>query len=764
MRLLSKKLLLNIKGSTAKKWSLIATLSILIFTISAPQVQAFTVIEDIVWGLVNNVFGRLLGLSGMILDSGIEFFVIGFGQSFLSSGVGQAVDTLWESVRDIFNLTFIFALVYIGFKIILNSDDSNTRRWLVHLILAALLVNFSLFITKFVVDVSNITATQIVNSGFAETTDPQTGKKGPNVSKTFMNSLGIQSAFGGLPETMKDRGKSSAWGYIFGSAILFIVASFVFAVGGILLIIRYAVLCLYMILSPFMFIGWVFPQMESYSKRYWSGFLGRAFFAPAYLLLIYFAAVIINAFYGNSSAQFGKVFGGDGNEIIANFENTIPPFIVAIIFLLSAVVIAKKMGAQGADAALKMGTNMRRKMQRGVGSATFGTAAWAGRRGVGSLAQRATENETFKNYASRHSLIGKGAFKASQVVASSSFDARNVGNIGNSLGIGTGQKGGYSKTIKDNNTAKEKFAKDTEADIDMNDPVVRAKISARSREIKAESELKKGEYSEVAEQLRDNKNVSVGDIKNQVITQKKKISDAKLAYKQDVASSTKTTSQLASLKDKITKYEADLNTKNVILSHASGKSDIQSEIETLQKEAATPNISNKDKIKAQQEIENKNKELLTYDTQYETLQEATQIRISDLESKAKDALKYATSETKYANVIAQMDELEKSEQFWNRAGNKLSGGLIGSSTGLAVGAGTLGVTAGLVAGVASVQSQGHLASSARKNLEKNYGRDGVKMTNTEKKRSEFKIIANEIKRMEGGSKNKEEAVNITEGE
>ena len=78
-----------------------------------------------------------MGMGGYLLNVGIEQFVVGFGDKFLTSGVGIAVDTLWVSVRDMFNLTFIFGLVYLGFKMILNSDDSNTRRWLIHLLLSS---------------------------------------------------------------------------------------------------------------------------------------------------------------------------------------------------------------------------------------------------------------------------------------------------------------------------------------------------------------------------------------------------------------------------------------------------------------------------------------------------------------------------------------------------------------------------------------------------------------------------------------------------
>ncbi|MBP9842935.1 MAG: hypothetical protein KBC62_02930, partial [Candidatus Pacebacteria bacterium] len=123
-------------------------------------------IQGLVWKVLVAITGSLLYISGIVFDYSINSFVIGFADYYTNSGVGFAVDRTWVTIRDFVNLFFIFGLVYIGFKMILDSDDSNTRRWLVNLIIAALLINFSLFITKFVVDFSNQLSTQIAISGF----------------------------------------------------------------------------------------------------------------------------------------------------------------------------------------------------------------------------------------------------------------------------------------------------------------------------------------------------------------------------------------------------------------------------------------------------------------------------------------------------------------------------------------------------------------------------------------------------------------------
>lgn len=361
-----------------KHTSVILTLLPVLVLVFPQIVAAGTWGEEILWGIVNGVFGSLLGLAGMLLDTSITQFVVGFGDRFLNSGVGVAVEQLWVAVRDIFNLTFIFGLVYIGFKMILNSDDSGTRRWLVHLIMAALLVNFSLFITKFIVDISNVTATQIIDGGFTKQADGDV-----DVTKSFMDNLGVTSIWA---DGSSDIPQGASYSYIFGAAIVFIVAAFVFAAGAFMLIIRYAALCLYMIMSPLMFLGWVFPNLQSYTSEYWRGFLGKAFYAPIYVLLLYFSNIVIGAFYGSNGSlgsggrpQFYEVFTANGQQIINNntFEATIPPFILCCVFLLSSVVVAQKLGVNGAGAVMRVGNDLRGRVQRTVTNTAGGTARFA---------------------------------------------------------------------------------------------------------------------------------------------------------------------------------------------------------------------------------------------------------------------------------------------------------------------------------------------------------------------------------------------------
>ncbi len=353
-------------------------------------------LQDAVFNIVMGILGMFVWLSALLLNFAVNNFIIGFGNTFATTGVGVAVDNTWVIVRDFVNLGFIFGFVYIGFKMILSSSDSNTRRWLVNIILAALLVNFSLFVVKFAIDVSNQLAAQIAINGLGSTcTDAscttKDGLRQIDIASEFMARLGLSKVFSLTYETVNGAG----WGYIFGSALLSLTAMFVFAAGGILIIIRFAVLCLFMVLSPIMFLSWILPPVKDTFERFWSMFIGRAFFAPVYLLFIYFSLQIISGLQksvGGSTGGFGNpdwagTFQGagkldaQGNAVLT--LGTFPFFVLAMIFMGASLVIANKLGADFGDKAVGMGKSFGNRVR----SATTGSARWAGAQTGGRLAR-----------------------------------------------------------------------------------------------------------------------------------------------------------------------------------------------------------------------------------------------------------------------------------------------------------------------------------------------------------------------------------------
>lgn len=408
-------------------------------------VPVLAVGEDLVFPLVTTVFGLFVRLAAMLLNFSINHFVIDFGGVYANTGVGYAVDTTWIIIRDFVNMGFIFGFVYIGFKMILNSNDSNTRRWLVNILLAALLVNFSLFITKFVVDFSNQIAAQIVVNGLGGeyTTNTRTGLAEVDLGQSFLDRMGITSIWENAPQG------DIGWGYIFGSALLFMITTFVFAAGGILLIIRFAILNLFLVLSPLMFLSWILPGLRDTMNRYWSGFLGRAFFAPVYLLFIYFSLQIISGLQvavsgpGSNLANpsWAGTFQAVGNAGARNVQEstlgTLPFFVLICVFMIASLVIAQKMGADGGDRAVALGKTFSNKVRRtavrqtaGRGLRVAGAAAASAEtslnRRLGTMAQGGAASRATARFLDRTAGAGLRSTQNASAAGSESYSARNT--------------------------------------------------------------------------------------------------------------------------------------------------------------------------------------------------------------------------------------------------------------------------------------------------------------------------------------------------
>ena len=68
--------------------------------------------------------------------------------------MSDSIKTIWVLLRDTANITFIFILLYAAIKQIVMGEVAT--KTLKNIIIAAVLINFSLFITKVVIDVGNM--------------------------------------------------------------------------------------------------------------------------------------------------------------------------------------------------------------------------------------------------------------------------------------------------------------------------------------------------------------------------------------------------------------------------------------------------------------------------------------------------------------------------------------------------------------------------------------------------------------------------------
>lgn len=427
--------------------------------------------------------GMLLAFSGWLLNSSIEYFVVGMGEALQKgSPMGIAITSAWTIIRDIINLTFVFGLIYLAFMTIAQADTRKLKHGIANILIGALLINFSIFFAKAIIDVANVTALEIYTQMTAIPGVQSSGNGDAfvevGITGFFAERLGVlglispSEVWDGNASFLTDAGNTTLVFSIFVS-LIFLVTSFVFMAGAILIAIRFVVLVLLIILSPVAFAFAFIPKVntEEWSRLWWEKMVSQALFAPAYFLMLYIAMRVADASSlstgtGIINGNLPKFFMGGGGEAIGAFLN----FIMIIGFLVAAIIIAKKIGAAGTAMALKLG-----------GRASFGAAAFMGRQTFGRLGNRFAESDRMKDMASRRGVTGfmaRRGLGAARTAQKGSYDVRGVGLLSDAAkkygGIDAGKPhtGGYKQMI-DDVKKKEKDYADSLGTVDENDARVK---------------------------------------------------------------------------------------------------------------------------------------------------------------------------------------------------------------------------------------------------------------------------------------------------
>lgn len=402
--------------------------------------------------------GTLLYLAGVLLNF-VVLETIEKMSSFVT-GLG-AIDSGWQAFRDLANIFFVFILIYIAVSTILSLQSSANFKTLTRIIVVALLINFSLFFTKVIIDTSNIVTIQFYHAlvpGPA-TTDVNSGASGVFVKHMFLGSLfDIDPSHGfGPPTTVSDTVLKSGSVFTIGvmGFLFMLIAAFVFFTMAILLIIRFAILIFLMITSPIAFVGSILPKGAEVSSRWWKSLIDQSIFAPAMMMMLWIVAKIMQ--HPNFTKMLGGAENGKSSFVSAITSGASPDvgiilnFAIIITLLISSLIVAKSAGATGSNMAVNFG-----------GRASFGLAAWAGRNTVGRGSNYLAEKLKDTRFATTR--VGSAALRGARGVAGSSMDVRNAGlgtlakNVGADLGT-AGGKGGYTATIKEQVKSREEYAK-----------------------------------------------------------------------------------------------------------------------------------------------------------------------------------------------------------------------------------------------------------------------------------------------------------------
>lgn len=405
-----------------------------------PTINLMSCLADYVFFPVYEVSSFALKGSGLIFDTMLSLSI----DNKDNMVVPDFINSSWTIVRDFSNMIFIFILLYTGIMTMFGAAD--WRKVILQVVVIALLINFSLFFTKVIIDAGNVFAVGIKNA-----------IGGPSISI----SAGLVAGF--QPQKFLTYAGAAANA---GDAIIVFVVATVVSGFAAYVIFKAALLFLgrligfwfLMIASPFAFISTTLPKGNKF-QSWLESLLGLSFAAPVFLFFIYLILLVIQSGGGILSK-----FPSTG---IGWFEKLLGPTIVAILIVVALKKSLEftesmagsfgKMGAQMMSAAM---TTVSVGARVGVATVSGGASlamsgAQMAAKGFGGKIDATTGKRVggFGGFASeggKWDQMGAGMNKfkeskwggratnvaggAGKFLKESSFDIRNVGGDNSILG------------------------------------------------------------------------------------------------------------------------------------------------------------------------------------------------------------------------------------------------------------------------------------------------------------------------------------------
>lgn len=344
----------------------------------------------------------LVGVAAKILD----FFL---GYSLDSNAYrGDFVEKGWALIRDISNVAFIFTLLYLAIKHILGD---SAKRAIPTLIIVALLLNFSLFFTKIIIDAGNILARAFYNSIVIENDQTYQGNENyKSITFGIVDKINPQNLFseaifsvggnvtgdfntadnqyqGTVTPVIRDK-----TGTIFAIFIMMIIVNgfllWTFLSVALVFVGRVIGLWFMMIFSPIAFITLAVPGSGGFLKQLsfdsWKDtVLKLAFVAPVFIFFLYLTISFLSILgTGNDLVP------SESTDMFIGFMKIFIPFIFIIVLLQAAKKTAESMAGEFGSAV----KSIVGKAMGMVAGATLGVTAFAGRKVVGGLASSALKS------------------------------------------------------------------------------------------------------------------------------------------------------------------------------------------------------------------------------------------------------------------------------------------------------------------------------------------------------------------------------------
>jgi hypothetical protein len=379
-----------------------------------------------------------LGGNIMVFTAGLVDFAVNLGNAVLTL---SAVQEGWKIILLFTNFGFVLGVIIIAFATIFHLESYALKQILWKLIVAALLVNFSLVFCGAFISVSKIASDYFYNASI--------GNK-ENLSNALANAMNPQSL-----TAVKDKTTTLAKileyfkSYVPGTEanlrqlvnIVFIViftflTVLAFLTLFVMLLVRAFALIFLVILSPIVWLLWIFPNTKKYWTQWWQEFIRWNFFAPAVYFFIYLSLATANQIQKKAPELKGweYIVGADtaknaaqvfntGSWINNIFTHAANQFVI-LGLLYGGIYVANKFGIAGGN----IGVSLAQKIGKGVG-------VWAGRQGI-RAGTGVFRMKPIRELGEKMQRLGAGGGKLGRLLAT---PVNKLGNAMGTVGVRQGE-------------------------------------------------------------------------------------------------------------------------------------------------------------------------------------------------------------------------------------------------------------------------------------------------------------------------------------
>lgn len=399
-----------------------------------PEGNSFNPLQTLAEWLSAIIYYVFVGLFSSIAYISAAFFSMAVSVTLNSSAYALSfINTAWETTRDLANMAFIFILIYIAFTVMLKAETANTMKMLAGVIVVALIINFSFFLTRVVIDGGNVLAIQFYNlidqgeyhpigqnnptnssgityyaSGIASSI---MGADTKDLTYSIMSALDVtkilsSESYENFQKTLRESG-GSFWYTLTALSLIYIMVGIAFAIlagsflfAGAKFIMRTVGLIFLIIAAPLALIGRALnvPATKKMFDQWLEALIKYSFYPAIYLFMFLILTKFMHELNPNGKGSFvAGVFdiknlqNLDANWFTTNIAIAGAQvgirlgFVIAMMYI--ALSVADIVVKEGGSLAQKLGSLPNRLLRRTGG---FAFQQTAGRIAVGAGKSLAT--------------------------------------------------------------------------------------------------------------------------------------------------------------------------------------------------------------------------------------------------------------------------------------------------------------------------------------------------------------------------------------